>query len=122
MRVRVRSVSLTNFTPKAVNPVVLVANRPTARLVLLGKPKLRIPPVVWSPKVAPKRVPTLAAGSAIPYQPARLAIPNPPTLPLATTGNAKPNGFASEYVTPLMVTGLAVFTDCVPGFGRVSKF
>ena len=46
----------------------------------------------------------------------------PAAMVLATTGAAKSKGFASEYVVPLIVTGLAVLTEVKPGFGRASKF
>src|ERR1700690_1646997 len=88
MNASVLDVWLMNLAPKAVLVVLLVANRPSARLVLLGRPKLSWPPVVWSPSVAPKRErPRLR-----PYHPARLVMPSPPVKPLATTPAAKSYG------------------------------
>src|SRR5689334_5117113 len=104
-------------TPKAVPPVELVASRPRARFELFGNPKLICPPVVWSPSVAPN----LEAAVPEPYQPASAEMPSPP-LPVARAGNAKSYGLPSEYVTPLMVTGLAVLTEVGPGSGRESKY
>ena len=98
-------------------PVELVASRPNARFELFGRPKLIWPPVVWSPSVAPN----LELATVEPYQPAGAEIPSPP-LPLARAGKAKSYGFASEYVTPLIVTGFAALTDVTPGLGSESKF
>ncbi len=71
-----------NRTPKAVPLVELVASKPSARLELPGKPKLRSPPVVWSPSVAPN----LELETAEPYQPVSAEIPRPPFPPLAAIG------------------------------------
>src|ERR1035441_10027861 len=116
MYLRMEVVWLMNFAPKAVAPVLLVASSPSARLELPGMPKLIWPPVVWSPEVAPKR----PRRAAEPYQPAIWARPRPPG-PVALAGNAKSSGLAREYVVPLIVTGLAVLTEVMPGLGRESK-
>src|SRR5215470_7430629 len=107
-----------NLAPKAVAPVLLVANRPSARFELSGRPKLICPPVVWSPSEAPN----LEARLPRPYHPDNALIPRPPLFPLVSTGSENPYGSANEQVTPLIVTGLAELTDVAPGFGSPSKF
>ncbi len=87
---------LSNRTPNAVGPVLLVASKPKARLAaadaLFVGPKLRMPPVVWSPAVAPN----CTVAFAKPYHPG-MVLDNPrPPPPVASTGKAKSNGSLME--------------------------
>src|ERR1035441_9669549 len=100
MAERVRAVWFTSLTPKAVGPVVLVASKPSARLVTLlparrgvayAPPSLIPPPVLWSPTLAP----SLVCVPAQPYHPSILpANPSPPTNPAAIIVEAKAEGVA----------------------------
>src|SRR5208283_5863473 len=93
---RTRQVPLISRRPKAVGPVLLVARSPSARLALampLVEPKLIIPPVLWSPSLAP----TFRVKVPRAYQPGMaLERPRPPKTPGVWAGKARPRGFDSE--------------------------
>ena len=115
-------VRLTRRRPKAVPPVELVAIKPKARLAatagsLLVWPKLRMPPVDWSPVVAPN----LASKVAEPYHPGRVLLNPRPPEPEDCTGEAKSKGLPSAQVKLLIVTGLAVLIEDADWNGRESK-